>query len=238
MAEQSIFNLLENNSYAGRGIMIGINDDATKAIIAYFIMGRSDNSRNRIFCEDGKGLLIKAFDESKVEDPSLIIYSPLRVFGKDTIVTNGDQTDTIFEHLQNGKSFADALSTRSYEPDEPNFTPRISGMITFANSQASYKLAINKKLSPVQNSCLRQFFEYEAAAGVGHFIHTYVGDGDPLPSFSGEPTMIDLHTAGDIEEFSANLWQSLNKDNKVSLAVRYIDLSDMSYQNKIINANS
>ncbi len=238
MALMNIAEVLKNNSYAGRGIMIGLSADKEQAIIAYFIMGRSSNSRNRIFYGDGDDLMIKAFDESKLEDPSLIIYAPLRVFDKTIVVTNGDQTDTIMQYLQAGKTFAEALRTREYEPDQPNFTPRISCMLNIGE-QLTYTLSILKKTCPlpVNKACSRQFFEYQAIAGSGHFIHTYLGDGDPLPSYEGEPIAISLHEAGEIDTFSEMLWDSLNADNKVSLAVRYVKIKDGSYQERIINRN-
>ncbi len=237
MIEQNIVNILENNSYAGRGIIIGTSGDASKAIIAYFLMGRSSNSRNRIFLEDGDGLLIKAFDESKLEDPTLIIYSPLRVLDNCTIVTNGDQTDTIYEYMQKGLSFEEALRSRVYEPDAPNYTPRISGIVACNDQSFTYKMSILKKQSPSSDACQRNVFEFNACPGQGHFIHTYLGDGDPLPTFTGEPEIISLQNIGDIDDFTTMLWNSLNADNKVSLAVRYIDLPSGQWQTRIVNRN-
>lgn len=236
MAVANICELLKKNSYAGRGIMIGQSADAKQAIIAYFLMGRSSNSRNRVFYTDGDDLMIKAFDESKLEDPSLIIYSPLRVLDETIIVTNGDQTDTIRDYMQAGKTFAAALRTREYEPDAPNYTPRISGMLDLSNA-LMYTFSILKKNCPNNAACARQFFEYQAIAGFGHFIHTYQGDGDPLPTYAGEPTAISLSEAGNIDNFSEMLWDSLNADNRVSLAVRYVNLADGSYNQRIINRN-
>lgn len=234
MTRLDIRELLCNNSYAGRGIIIGQTADAKHAAIAYFIMGRSENSRNRVFLEDGAGLLIKPYDESKVEDPSLIIYSPLRVLGDKTIVTNGDQTDTIFEALILGGSFESALQTRVYEPDAPNFTPRISGIVELCPS-FSYKLNILKLEDSEAMTCGRYTYSYEPVAGKGHFIHTYIRDGNPLPSFCGEPEPVSI--GDDIDAFGDLLWESLNAENKVSLAVRFIDLEDGSYITKIYNKN-
>lgn len=237
MLEQRITDILENNSYAGRGIIIGCSNDGQQAIVAYFLMGRSSNSRNRVFLEDGDGLLIKAYDESKLEDPTLIIYSPLRVLGDCTIVTNGDQTDTIYDYMQKGESFEAALRSREYEPDAPNYTPRISGLVTRDGTAFTYKLNILKKQSQNSAACQRNTFEYCACPGQGHFLHTYLGDGEPLPTFSGEPEIISLQNIGGIDDFAAMLWNSLNADNKVSLAVRYIDLATGQWQTKIINRN-
>jgi IMP cyclohydrolase len=236
MSTKKLCDLLRQNTYPGRGIMIGISADGQKAIIAYFIMGRSSNSRNRVFYQDGDDMMIKAFDENKVEDPSLIIYAPLRMGGKSVIVTNGDHTDTIVDYIREGKTFADALRSRLYEPDQPNFTPRISGIIDL--EQLSYKLGILKRIAPEHPACSRQFFEYQGIAGRGHFIHTYQGDGDPLPAYEGEPRLISLEDAGDLASFSEEIWHSLDADNKISLAVRYINLSDSSYQTRIINRHS
>ncbi len=223
---------LRENSYPGRGIVIGKSEDG-KMVIAYFIMGRSENSRNRIFITDDDGIKTKAFDESKMVDPSLIIYSPVRVIGDTTIVTNGDQTDTIYDFLKEQKSFADALRTREFEPDEPNFTPRISGIVT----GDSYKLSILKSAEGDGDSCRRYFYEYENAKnGVGHFIHTYKCDGNPIPSFEGEPVKVAI--SGDIDEFSSALWENLNSDNKVSLFVRYIDINTGKFETKIINKHN
>ena len=220
------------NSYPGRGIIIGKSCDE-KAVIAYFIMGRSENSRNRIFETDGDGIKTKAFDESKMVDPSLIIYAPVRVIDNKTIVTNGDQTDTIYDYIKEGKTFADALRTREFEPDEPNFTPRISGMV----EGFDYKLSILKSAEGDGSSCRRYFYEYtNPKAGEGHFIHTYKCDGNPIPSFEGEPTKIALE--GDIDEFTNALWTSLNEDNKVSLFVRYIDVKSGECETRIINKNN
>ena len=211
---------LQSNSYPGRGIILGRCACGKNAVIAYWIMGRSTNSRNRIFTETEDGIRTEAFDPSKMEDPSLIIYHPVRVVGENTVVTNGDQTDTIRDALLQGQTFAGALRTRAFEPDEPNFTPRISGLV---NPDGSYKLSILKSNGGDPSQCLRYFFEYDhPKAGEGHFISTYMGDGDPLPSFEGEPKRVRLE--GGIEEFSDTLWNALNEDNKVSLFVRYINL--------------
>jgi IMP cyclohydrolase len=236
MTEQ-ITTLLKNNSYPGRGLFIGMSEDAAFAVIGYFIMGRSTNSRNRIFCEEGANIMIKPFDESKVEDPSLIIYYPLRVLGSETVVSNGDQTDTIAHFLQQGETFAAALRTRTYEPDTPNFTPRISGIASYNQGAFSYKFSILKRWRADNPACVRQFFEYEPLAGQGHFIHTYTEDGNPLPSFNGEPTVVSLAGAADIDCFATHVWDSLNADNKVSLVVRAINLADHACQTKIINRN-
>ena len=220
------------NSYPGRGIIIGKSCDE-KVVIAYFIMGRSENSRNRIFEIDGEGIKTKAFDESKMVDPSLIIYAPVRVIDGKTIVTNGDQTDTVYDYIKDGKTFADALRTREFEPDAPNFTPRISGMI----DGFDYKLSILKSAEGDGITCRRYFYEYtNPKAGEGHFIHTYKCDGNPIPSFEGEPKKIALE--GNIDEFTNALWTSLNEDNKVSLFVRYIDVKSGTYETRIINKNN
>ncbi len=223
---------LYQNSYPGRGIIIGKTPDGENAVIAYFIMGRSVNSRNRVFLEDGEGIKTKAFDESKMEDPSLIIYSPVRVLGDVTVVTNGDQTDTVYDFLKDGKTFEEALRTREFEPDAPNFTPRISGMVDLSND-FSYKLSILKYNN---GSCQRNFYEYEKATqGVGNLIHTYETDGNPIPTFKGEPKTVELNN--DIDAFTTELWESLDSENKVSLFVRYINLKDKSTKTKIININ-
>ena len=224
--------LLRVNPYPGRGIVLGRSADDSKAVIAYFIMGRSENSRNRIFVETPDGIRTQAFDPSKMTDPSLIIYAPVRVFGSSTIVTNGDQTDTIREGLAAGKTFSQSLHTRTFEPDAPNYTPRISGLV---KKNGDYVLSILKSADGNPASVRRYFFTYEAPlAGQGHFIHTYVGDGDPLPSFEGEPEQVSIpcETA---QEFAQLIWSNLNADNKVSLFVRYIDLMTGSWESVILN---
>jgi len=227
---------LENNAYPGRGIIIGKSLDGKNAVIAYFIMGRSENSRNRIFIEDENGIKTKAFDESKLVDPSLIIYSPVRVFENKTIVTNGDQTDTVFDFMNAGETFEQALRTRTFEPDPPNFTPRISGIVEKCENNFSYKLSILKSNNGNENSVERFFYEYqEPVCGEGHFIHTYKCDGDPIPSFYGEPKTIALEN--DIDELTNTLWNSLNNDNKVSLFTRFINLENGEVQSRIINKN-
>ena len=234
MKAPSISQILSGNPYAGRGIIIGMSEDKAFAVIAYFIMGRSENSRNRVFLPDGEGLIIKAYDESKLEDPSLIIYSPLKVLGDTTIVTNGDQTDTIYQAIKLGGSFEDALDSRCYEPDAPNYTPRISGMVKLS-PDFSYRLNILKQEDAEAKTCGRYTYRYEPVAGKGHFIHTYISDGAPLPSFTGEPEAIAI--GNDIDGFTQELWQSLNEENKVSLAVRYIDLKTCAYRMRIVNKN-
>lgn len=236
MAVQSLTELLKNNEYAGRGIVIGVDKKAENAVIAYFLMGRSVNSRNRVFLENGDDLLIKAFDESKMEDPTLIIYSPLRVLGNRTIVTNGDQTDTIYDDIKAGGCFEGALRKRTYEPDAPNFTSRISGMVTLDKGACGYVLNILKRFDTDNDACLRQTYEYEPVAGVGHFIHTYMGNGEPLPRFQGEPEIVEMDFNG-IDDFTEQVWSSLNADNKVSLVTRYISLADGSYTQRIVNRN-
>lgn len=232
----SIEEELRNNSYPGRGIIIGRTPDGTKAVTAYFIMGRSENSRNRIFVEDGEGIRTQAFDPSKLTDPSLIIYAPVRVLGNKTIVTNGDQTDTIYEGMDKQLTFEQTLRTREFEPDAPNYTPRISGIMHIENGSYNYAMSILKSNNGDPSGCSRYTFAYEnPAAGEGHFIHTYMCDGDPLPSFEGEPKLIGI--SDDMEAFAALLWDSLNEDNKVSLFVRYIDIKTGAYETKIINKN-
>lgn len=232
----SIEKELQGNSYPGRGIIIGRSKDGTRAVCAYFIMGRSANSRNRIFAEEGAGIRTQAFDESKLEDPSLIIYAPVRVLGNKTIVTNGDQTDTIYEGMDKQLTFEQSLRCREFEPDAPNFTPRISGIMHIENGTYNYAMSILKSNNGNPESCSRFTFAYEnPAAGEGHFIHTYKCDGNPLPSFEGEPKLIGI--PDDMDAFADTLWNSLNEDNKVSLFVRYIDISTGKYETKIINKN-
>ena len=228
---------LKGNSYPGRGIVIGKSADGKKAAAAYFIMRRSENSRNRIFVEDGEGIRTQAFDPSKLVDPSLIIYAPVRVLGNDTIVTNGDQTDTIYEGLKEGLTFEQSLRSREFEPDGPNYTPRISGVMHIENGQYDYAMSILKSNNGNPQACNRYTFSYEnCVAGEGHFIHTYQCDGNPLPSFEGEPKLVAI--PNDIEEFAQMLWSSLNEENKVSLFVRYINIEDGTYETKIINKNN
>lgn len=227
---------LENNSYPGRGIVIGMSECGQKAVIAYFIMGRSVNSRNRVFVPDERGLRTQAFDPAKLSDPSLVIYAPVRVVGEKTLVTNGDQTDTIRDFLVKGLSFEDALRTRTFEPDAPNFTPRISGIVERGGGSFTYKLSILKSADGNPAAAQRQFFEYAPLAGQGHFLHTYKCDGDPrIPSFAGEPEPVAL--SGDIDSFTAVLWAALNADNKVSLFTRYIDLKTGAEESRIMNKN-
>lgn len=227
---------LQRNAYPGRGIILGKSADGTKAAAAYFIMGRSENSRNRVFVEDGEGIRTQAFDPSKMTDPSLIIYAPVRVLGNKTIVTNGNQTDTIYEKMDKQMTFEQSLRTREFEPDAPNYTPRISGIMHIENGSYNYAMSILKSNNGNPDSCNRYTFAYEnPAAGEGHFIHTYMGDGNPLPSFEGEPKLVAI--PDDIDTFADLLWQNLNEDNKVSLFVRYIDIATGKYTSKIINKN-
>ena len=225
--------LIEGNSYVGRGIVIGKTDDGKKACAAYFIMGRSQNSRNRIFTVKNNEVFTEPYDASKVEDPSLIIYAAVRSYKNNLIVTNGDQTDTIYEGLENGISFNDALTKREFEPDAPNFTPRISGMLTFANNDFTYQMSILKSIDAEGTDCARYGFSYPAKAGLGHFIHTYVCDGNPIPTFQGEPERVKI--CSDIDEFSDKLWNALDEDNKISLYVRFVDLATGEAEEKIIN---
>ena len=227
---------LSGCDYPGRGIVIGKSEDGKKAVTAYFIMGRSENSRNRVFVEDGVGIRTQAFDPSKLSDPSLIIYAPVRVLGNDTIVTNGDQTDTVYDLMKQGKTFEESLRTREFEPDGPNYTPRISGIMHIENGTFDYAMSILKSNNGNPESSHRYTFAYEnPAAGEGHFIHTYKCDGNPLPSFEGEPKLVSI--PDDMEAFTDLVWKSLNADNKVSLFVRYIDIATGTYETKIINKN-
>lgn len=227
-------NLLSANSYPGRGIVIGKSPDGKNAVCAYFIMGRSENSRNRVFFPQEGGIRTEAFNPDKMTDPSLIIYSPVRTVGKSIIVTNGDQTDTIYEHLKAGKSFEQALFTRRFEPDAPNFTPRISGILSM-EKDFSYKLSILKPADSRGDSCSRFFFSYEPENGAGHFIHTYENDGSPLPCFHGEPREISV--PNQIDELAQHIWDSLNEENKVSLFICYVNLDNGISQQRIINKN-
>jgi len=228
----SLKDILSNNTYPGRGIVVGTTPDGKNAAIAYFIMGRSENSRNRIFKEEGENVTIYPHDPSKVEDPSLIIYSPIKVYENKTIVTNGDQTDTIYDFLKNGKTFEEALMTREFEPDYPNLTPRISAELTFGDSY-TYKMSILKSADPDGSACNRYTYCYNSIAGLGHFIHTYNCDGNPIPTFTGEPERVEI--LDNIDSFTDMIWNNLNKDNKISLYVRYIDLKSGETQNRMIN---
>ncbi len=228
--------ILKSNTYPGRGIVIGKSEDGKSAVFAYFIMGRSENSRNRIFIENGDEVIIHPFDASKVEDPSLIIYSPVRVYENHLIVTNGDQTDTVYEGLKAGKSFAAALETRAFEPDAPNFTPRISGMLTFEGGAFTYKMSILKSADAEGTACNRYTFNYAPIAGTGHFIHTYNCDGNPIPTFTGEPERVVIPS--DIDAFTEEIWTNLNEQNKISLYVRYVDLATGAVTNRMINKNA
>ena len=228
---------LRGNAYPGRGIVIGKSADGTKAVTAYFIMGRSENSRNRVFVEDGEGIRTQAFDPSKLTDPSLIIYAPVRVLGNKTIVTNGDQTDTIYEGMDKQMTFEQSLRCREFEPDAPNYTPRISGILHIEAGKYNYAMSILKSNNGNPDSCQRFTFAYEnPKAGQGRFIHTYQCDGNPLPSFEGEPKLVEI--SGDIDDFAGRVWESLNEENKVSLFVRYIDIATGAYETRIINKNN
>lgn len=227
---------LQGNAYPGRGIIIGKSADGTKAVTAYFIMGRSENSRNRVFVEDGEGIRTQAHDPSKLSDPSLIIYAPVRVLDNKTIVTNGDQTDTVYDLMKEGKTFEQSLRTREFEPDGPNYTPRISGVMYVENGSFCYEMSILKSNNGNPDSCSRYTFSYDnPVAGEGRFIHTYQCDGSPLPSFEGEPKLIAV--GDDMDAFAQTLWSSLNEENKVSLFVRYIDIATGKYDTVIINKN-
>lgn len=228
--------LLKNNAYAGRGIVIGKTPDGKKAVTAYFIMGRSENSRNRIFKEEGENVTIYPFDESKVEDPSLIIYSPIKKIENKLIVTNGDQTDTIYDFIKKGECFREALKTREFEPDKPNYTPRISGIMNFKDNDFDYSMSILKSLDKDGSACGRYFYDYEAVNGLGHFIHTYVCDGNPLPTFTGEPERVAIEN--DIDAFADKIWINLNENNKISLYVRYINIADGTVENRMFNKNA
>ena len=227
--------LIAGNPYVGRGILVGKTPDGTQAITAYFIMGRSDNSRNRVFVKRDGALYTEPFDPSRVKDPSLIIYAALRQYENKLIVTNGDQTDTVYQGLRAGKSFSEALSSRCFEPDGPNFTPRISGMLAFGAGDFTYELSILKSVDAEGSDCARYTFSYPAKAGLGHFIHTYVTDGNPLPTFQGEPERV--RTLDDMDEFSKTLWDALDENNRISLYVRYTDLATGAVRDTILNKN-
>lgn len=236
MEKKSLAAELSATTYPGRGIIIGRSEDQKSAVAAYFIMGRSVNSRNRIFVEDGEGIRTQAFDPSKLEDPSLIIYAPVRVLGNKTIVTNGDQTDTIYEMMDCQQTFEQSLRTREFEPDAPNYTPRISGILHIEDGNYNYAMSILKSNNGNPDSCNRYTFAYEnPAAGEGRFIHTYMGDGNPLPSFEGEPEWVGID--GDIDSFTKLVWENLDEENKVSLFVRYIDIATGKYETRIVNKN-
>ena len=236
MEKISLAKDLSSNAYPGRGIVIGKSADGRYAVTAYFIMGRSSNSRNRVFVEDGAGIRTQAFDPSKLEDPSLIIYAPVRVLGNKTIVTNGDQTDTIYELMDKQQTFEQSLRTREFEPDAPNYTPRISGIMHLENGGYNYAMSILKSNNGDPSACNRFTFAYEnPVAGEGHFIHTYMGDGNPLPSFEGEPVLVGIE--GDIDTFTKMVWENLNEENKVSLFVRYIEIETGKHETRVVNKN-
>ncbi len=231
---KSLQDAVSVTSYPGRGIVIGCSADGASAVVVYFIMGRSINSRNRIFVEEVDGIRTEAFDPAKLTDPSLVIYAPVRVMDNHTIVTNGDQTDTICEHLWAGGSFESALRTRTFEPDAPNYTPRISGMVTLADGTFTYKLSLLKRVEGHPTACLRCFFENDTPLpGIAHFGHTYMGDGEPLPSYVGDPTIVAI--TGDIDATTDAIWSSLNEENKVALFVRYINVATGEWDTRIVN---
>ena len=232
---KSMKDRIGGNPYVGRGIVIGKSSDGKKAATAYFIMGRSANSRNRVFTVKNGEVFTEPFDASKVEDPSLIIYAAIRKFEKKLIVTNGDQTDTVYDGIVTGKSFSESLESREFEPDAPNFTPRISGMLTFGENDFKYEMSILKSLDENGSDCARYTFSYPSKAGLGHFIHTYVTDGNPIPTFQGEPERVAIPDS--IDEFADEIWNYLDENNKISLYVRYTDLTDGSYEEKLINKN-
>ena len=237
MEKISIYEELQSKTYPGRGIVLGKSVDGTKAVCAYFIMGRSENSRNRVFVEDGEGIRTQAFDPSKMVDPSLIIYAPVRVLGNRTIVTNGDQTDTVYDNFGKGMSFEQSLRERKFEPDGPNYTPRISGVMQVEDGTYHYAMSILKSNNGDPDSSNRYTFTYEnPKAGEGRFIHTYEKDVNPLPSFEGEPTWVSFD-ADDIDTFTEKIWTSLNEENKVSLFVRFIDIQTGTYETRIVNKN-
>ena len=227
--------LLMDNTYPGRGIVIGKTPDGTKAMTAYFIMGRSENSRNRIFTEKNGEVFTEPFDAAKVQDPSLIIYAAIRGYENHLVVTNGNQTDTVVEGLKAGKGFAEALESREFEPDGPNFTPRISGMLTFGNGGFTYRMSILKSADAEGGACNRFTYSYAPLSGLGHFIHTYVCDGNPIPTFQGEPERMAV--CDDIDEMTDRLWNALNEQNRISLYVRYIDLETGKAENRLVNKN-
>ena len=226
---------IAGNSYVGRGIVIGKTADGKKGVFAYFIMGRSENSRNRIFVECGDEVKTHPFDASKVEDPSLIIYSPVRKIGNDLIVTNGDQTDTIYDGIAAGKSFSESLTARCFEPDAPNLTPRISGILHFGDGDFTYEMSILKSIDTEGSDCARYTFSYPAKAGLGHFLHTYICDGNPIPTFQGEPERVAIPDC--IDCFTNEIWDNLDENNKISLYVRYTDLATGAVENRMINKN-
>lgn len=226
---------IKGNPYVGRGIIAGKSKDGKKAVCAYFIMGRSENSRNRIFTVEDGCVYTKPFDESKVEDPSLIIYSAIKAHENKLIVTNGDQTDTIYEFIKEGKTFEEALCTREFEPDSPNFTPRISAAIEFKDNDFTYKMSILKSIDEDGSNCARYTFAYPSKNGLGHFIHTYITDGNPIPTFTGEPERIEI--PDDIEEFTNDIWENLDENNKISLYVRYTDVKSGAFEERLINKN-
>ena len=232
---KSMKDRIDGNPYVGRGIVIGKSSDGKKAATAYFIMGRSENSRNRVFTVKNGEVFTEPFDASKVEDPSLIIYAALRKFENKLIVTNGDQTDTVYDGIVTGKSFSESLESREFEPDAPNFTPRISGILTFGENDFNYEMSILKSLDENGSDCARYTFSYPSKAGLGHFIHTYVTDGNPIPTFQGEPERVAIPDS--IDEFADEIWNYLDENNKISLYVRYTDLTDGSYEEKLINKN-
>lgn len=232
---KSMKDRIDGNPYVGRGIVIGKSSDGKKAATAYFIMGRSANSRNRVFTVKNGEVFTEPFDASKVEDPSLIIYAALRKFENKLIVTNGDQTDTVYDGIVTGKSFSESLESREFEPDAPNFTPRISGILTFGENDFKYEMSILKSLDENGSDCARYTFSYPSKAGLGHFIHTYVTDGNPIPTFQGEPERVAIPDS--IDEFADEIWNYLDENNKISLYIRYTDLTDGSYEEKLINKN-
>lgn len=230
MKTQELPQLLRKNPYPGRGVVLGVTPDGRQSAALYFIMGRSANSRNRVFVQEPDGIRTQARDPEKMEDPSLVIYHPVRRVGRSLIVTNGDQTDTILEYLERGQTLEQALRSREFEPDSPNWTPRISGLLS---PDGGYKLSILKSADEKGSACLRQFFEYPGQPGLGHFIHTYVQDGSPLPTFEGEPERVEI--GQDMEAFARQVWESLNEENKISLFVQYTSLETGAARQLIFN---